>query len=320
MRGLADWNVLSDAKDMETKEIHILGVPIGIGGGKPGTAHGPRHARSAGLVEVLSERLKHIPVEDLGDVVLESLPSTTRLEIAADWCRLVRQQTNKIIQDGNMPVVIGGDHSLATGSIAGVSSARREMGHSAPGVLWFDAHTDINTHESTPSGNPHGMSAAALIGLDVEHLSQVVGDDGRIEPQRLVFVGARDIDHGEQIHLEEAGITVFSSEQIHQEGIESIITQALQIVSPQREPFCLSFDIDVVDPAHAPGVDTGVEDGLDPDQTREALEHIGAHAQLLLVDAVELNPETDHNARTAELLVSCLGTLLTANVGRLLRG
>ena len=305
---------------MEAKEIHILGVPIGIGGGKPGTAHGPRHAREAGLVEILTDRLAHIRVEDLGDLMLEPIPDRSRLETAAEWARLVREKTRALVGDGIMPVVVGGDHSLATGSIAGAASARRTAGYSAPGVLWFDAHTDINTHESTPSGNPHGMSAAALTGLDVQHLSSVVGEDGRIDPNRLVFVGARDIDQGEQVHLEEAGITVFTSEQIHQEGIESIIARALEIVSPGQEPFCLSFDIDVVDPEHAPGVDTGVAEGLDPEQTKHALERIGGHAPLIMVDAVELNPETDHGNRTAELLVSCLDTLLKANVGRLLKG
>ena len=301
---------------MEAREIHIIGVPIGIGGGKSGTAHGPRHAREAGLMEVLASQLKHVQVEDLGDVVLEEEPGRSRLQTAAEWAGLVRQETCKLARSGIMPVVIGGDHSLATGSIAGVTSARRAAGHPAPGVIWFDAHTDINTHESTPSGNPHGMSAAALTGLDVEHLSTVVGEDGRIEPARLVFIGARDIDHGEQIHLEQAGITVFSSEQIHQDGIDSIVTQALEIVSPVREPFCLSFDIDVVDPEHAPGVDTGVSEGLDPEQTKHALERIGGHAPLLLVDAVELNPETDQEDRTAQLLVDCLDTLLQANIRR----
>ncbi|OUU92690.1 MAG: hypothetical protein CBC35_06795 [Planctomycetes bacterium TMED75] len=304
---------------METREIHIFGVPIGIGGGQTGTSHGPRHAREAGLVEMLRAQLEHVLVKDLGDVVLEGEPGRSRLQTAAEWSSLVRDQTCTLARNGIMPVVIGGDHSLATGSIAGVTSARREAGHPAPGVLWFDAHTDINTHESTPSGNPHGMSAAALTGFDVEHLSTVVGADGRIEPDRLVFMGARDIDPGEQVHLEQAGITVFSSEQIHDEGIDSIISQALEIVSPDHEPFCLSFDIDVVDPEHAPGVDTRVSEGLDPEQTKHALERIGAHAPLLLVDAVELNPETDRDNQTAQLLVACLNTLLRANVGQLLK-
>ncbi|MEE2681693.1 MAG: arginase [Planctomycetota bacterium] len=304
---------------METKGIHILGVPIGIGGGQSGTAHGPHHAREAGIVGLLSERLP-VEVEDLGDVVLETGTGGDRLELAAEWARLVRAHTCTLTRQRIMPLVIGGDHSLATGSIAGVSSGRRALGHPAPGVLWFDAHTDINTHESTPSGNPHGMSAAALVGLEVEHLSRVVGEDGRIDPDRLAFVGARDIDDGERTHLEESGISVFTSEQIHEDGIASIIDRALDVVSPEREPFCLSFDIDVVDPVHAPGVDTGVEGGLDPAQTREALARIGAHAPLLLVDAVELNPETDHESRTTELMVSCLEQLLTTNVSRLLKG
>ena len=298
-------------------DISILGVPIGIGGGKPGTAHGPRHARAAGLVEVLGARLDHATVTDLGDVVPPALDSGSRLRDAADWCRLIRDETERLAAEGVMPLVIGGDHSLATGSIAGVARARRQAGHPAPGVLWFDAHTDINTHLTTPSGNPHGMSAAALVGLEVEHLGEVVGSEGRIDPERLVFVGARDIDPGEQVHLEEAGIRVFSSGMIHEEGIQSVIRKALEVVSPGGEAFCLSFDVDVVDPEHAPGVDTGVGGGLDPGQTMDALRVIGGHAPLLLVDAVELNPETDVSDRTARLLVDCLDGLLGANATRI---
>ena len=316
-RGLAGTGDFGDAGTMQTSDIHILGVPMGIGGGQPGTAHGPRHAREAGLVEVLSDRLADVRIRDLGDILPDRPGGDSRLADTAAWCRLVREETCRLVGEGIMPLVIGGDHSLATGSIAGVARARRRAGHPPPGVLWFDAHTDINTHLSTPSGNPHGMSAAALLGLEVEHLGDVVGEEGRIDPERLVFVGARDIDHGEQVHLEQAGIRVLSSERIHEVGIEGVVSEALRIASPGGEPFCLSFDVDVIDPEHAPGVDTRVNGGLDPEQTMKALEQIGGHAQLLLVDAVELNPETDRSDRTARLMVDCLEGLLRANAARL---
>ena len=301
---------------MRGPDIQIIGVPIGIGGGHPGTAHGPRHAREAGLLDVLTNRLPNAKIEDLGDIAVDQSSGQSRLKTAADWCQLLRNHTHDVVKRDALALVVGGDHSLAAGSIAGAISARRQLGHSPPGVLWLDAHTDINTHLSTPSGNPHGMSAAALTGFHVDHLSTVVGDDGQIDTERMVFVGARDVDPGEKVHLEQAGINVFSSELIRTEGVETVLQQALEIVSPNHEPFCLSFDIDVIDPVHAPGVDTGVSDGLDLDQIRAAMEQIGSHAPLLLVDAVELNPEKDINNQTAELLISCLDSLLTTNVSR----
>lgn len=305
-----------DPAIMTKPDIRILGVPMGIGGGKPGTAMGPRQAREKEIVERLCEALGDFVVEDAGDVVPVEIKGDSRLKQTAAWCRELKRRTEESSKDDIRPLVIGGDHTLAAGSIAGVAAAHQLRGEAIPGVLWIDAHVDMNTHETTPSGNPHGMSAAALLGLEVEHLSEVVGDEGRIDPKRVAFVGARDIDPGEQRHIEDLGLAVFSSNQIHQQGVEETVMNALNIVSPNGEPFIVSFDIDVIDPEFAPGVDTAVPGGLSPQQIEATMRLVGGHGHVVAIDAVELNPETDVNDRTSELMITSLLTLLKANAER----
>lgn len=291
---------------MSPANILIIGAPLGMGGCHPGTAHGPAAARAAGIVESLREGNHDAVTEDSGDEFIQDLPMHDRLQVVATCCAKLRAKTRATVIAGTMPVVIGGDHSIAVGSMSGVAAARRAMGEDPPGLLWIDAHTDINTHETTPSGNPHGMSAAALIGLDVRLLSDVVGEDGLFDPARIVFVGARDIDIGEQEHLDAHDITVFSTQDICEQGPEAVMHEALKIVAPDGVPFAISFDVDVIDPAVAPGVDTPVPDGLSPDQTMELLAIAGAHAPILAFDLVELNPEKDVDGHTARIAVACV--------------
>ncbi len=298
---------------MTKTDIRILGVPMGIGGEKPGAAGGPRQAREKAVVERLSEALDHARVEDAGDVLPDQRECASRLEETGRWCEALKRRTAELAHDHIRPLVIGGDHTLAAGSIAGVATAHHAREDAIPGVLWIDAHVDMNTHETTPSGNPHGMSAAALLGLEVEHLSDVVGVEGRIDPKRIAFVGARDIDPGEQRHIEELGLAVFSSEMIHREGVEKTVEDAMKVVSPNGEPFMVSFDVDVIDPEFAPGVDTAVPGGLTPRQIQDTMSLVGEHGQIVAIDAVELNPETDLDERTSELMIQSLLALLQAN-------
>jgi len=139
-----------------------------------------------------------------------------------------------------------------------------------------------------------------------------VGRDGRIDSNRIAFLGARDIDPGEQKHIDELGLTVFSSEVMHRDGIEKTVKDALKTVSPNGEPFMVSFDVDVIDPEFAPGVDTAVPGGLNPSQIIETMELVGRHGRVVAIDAVELNPETDVEERTSELMITSLVTLLQA--------
>ena len=301
-----------DPDAMTRSDIRILGVPMGIGGGKPGTAMGPWKIREKAFVERLCRTLGDFTIEDAGDVISEQDENLSRLERTACWCDSLKARTREFSNRNIVPLVIGGDHTLAAGSLAGVASTHHARGEGVPGVLWIDAHVDMNTHETSPSGNPHGMSAAALLGLEVDHLSEIVGRDGRIDSNRIAFLGARDIDPGEQKHIDELGLTVFSSEVMHRDGIEKTVKDALKTVSPNGEPFMVSFDVDVIDPEFAPGVDTAVPGGLNPSQIIETMELVGRHGRVVAIDAVELNPETDVEERTSELMITSLVTLLQA--------
>ena len=300
---------------MTSSDLRILGVPMGIGGGKPGTALAPWKVREKAIVERLRGTIDHVTVEDAGDVLSERSEESSRLERTAAWCERLKARTEALSRDGSIPLVIGGDHTLAAGSLSGVAATHRARGQEIPGVLWIDAHVDMNTHRTSPSGNPHGMSAAALLGLDIDHLSDVVGRNGRIPRDRIAFLGARDIDPGEQKHIDELGLPVFSSEEMHRTGIEETVKKALMTVSPQGEPFMVSFDVDVIDPEFAPGVDTAVPGGLSPRQIHETMRLVGGHAPMVAIDAVELNPETDRDDRTSELMITALVTLLEASAG-----
>lgn len=291
----------------DPRDITIVGVPCGMGGGHQGTAHGPNAARAGGLRSRLGALL---PTRDRGDLgPLEPIDGG-REAIVAAWCRAIRPVTRTLVSEGALPVVVGGDHSIATGSMSGACAAWRATHGRSPGLLWIDAHVDLNDHESSPSGNLHGMPAAALLGWDVPILSEIVGTDGRFDRDRMAFVGARDIDPGEQRHLEESGIAIWTSQDVRELGVGTVMERALSTVSPDREPYCLSFDIDVVDPVHAPGVDTAVPDGLLPAEAMECMARAGAHASLVSLDLVELNPEHDIDGRTALIAVDCIAAAI----------
>ena len=310
-----EWTISGILWRMTSSDLRILGVPMGIGGGKPGTALAPWKVREKAIVERLRGTIDHVTVEDAGDVLPEQSEESSRLERTAAWCERLKARTEALSRDGSIPLVIGGDHTLAAGSLSGVAATHRARGQEIPGVLWIDAHVDMNTHRTSPSGNPHGMSAAALLGLEIDHLSDVVGRNGRIPRDRIAFLGARDIDPGEQKHIDELGLPVFSSEEMHRSGIEETVKKALMTVSPQGEPFMVSFDVDVIDPEFAPGVDTAVPGGLSPRQIHETMRLVGGHAPMVAIDAVELNPETDRDDRTSELMITALVTLLEASAG-----
>lgn len=288
-------------------EIVVVGVPCGLGGGHQGTAHGPNAARAAGLFEKISS---FVCTRDLGD--LPHPEGSDRNKLINAWLERLNPVTMELVRAGAMPLVLGGDHSIAAGSMSGACAGWQAREQVRPGLLWIDAHVDLNTHLTTPSGNPHGMPAAALLGWEVEGFSPVVGDNGTFDRSRMAYVGARDIDPGEQRHLEESGIALWSSNDVQEQGVESVMAQALAVVAPNREPFCLSFDIDVVDPAVAPGVDTAVPGGLSPAEAMECMARAGDHAPLVSLDLVELNPESDVDGRTAQIAVACISAAIEA--------
>ena len=313
--------------------IDLIGVPCGLGGAQPGTAHGPAAVRAAGLVERL--RGLGLSVEDLGDArppahqtdsnktpttdtdssesvqdCLELGSGVMGAESVGAWCARARRRVEQSVGLGHLPVTLGGDHSISAGSMAGVARACRTEGLPVPGLLWIDAHVDCNTTETSPSGNLHGMPLAALFGMEDTKLTSIVGAEGQFDPQRVACIGARAIDPGEARHLREYDIACFETKTVLNLGVGAVVAEAMARISPRGEPICVSFDIDVVDPAIAPGVDTAVPGGLSPEEVIACLELVGQHAPIVAIDLVELNPVNDDHGKTARIMVDCAEALL----------
>jgi arginase len=210
------------------------------------------------------------------------------------------------IQRGETPLTLGGDHSIALGSIAGAATARSPLG-----VIWFDAHGDFNTAETSPSGNVHGMILAALCGLGDTRLVDVGGPGASIDPKRLVIVGARDLDPSERELLRSAGARVLTMSDIDRRGMEAVTREALDIALDGSAGLHISFDLDVVDPSEAPGVGTPVHGGITYREAHLAMEMVAESGRLTSLDLVEVNPILDHHNQTAilatELALSAVG-------------
>jgi arginase len=291
--------------DKRTTQIDIIGVPMDYGAGRRGVDMGPSAIRYAGLLARL-ERLG-ARVRDTGDL---SVPLQETASVGEPTLRhlypviQVLQQLHKrvaaSVAAGRVPLVLGGDHSLALGTISGAARERRV------GVVWIDAHTDFNSSETTPSGNIHGMPLAALCGIGDARL---VGLNGLkdatacVRPENIAIVAARDIDEGEKVLLREAGAHVFTIACVDRYGMHEVMRRAIEIASADTDGIYLSFDLDAVDEAHAPGVGTPVPGGLSIREAHLAMEMIAETGKMLGIDVVEVNPILDDRNRTAELAV-----------------
>lgn len=273
---------------------------------------GPYAVRAAGLGERL-RRLGHI-VEDAGNVPvpdrgtyaddtrgLDFLPAITGV------CRGLADETERAVRDGKVPLVLGGDHSLAAGSVAGVARARRDE---PIGLLWIDAHADLNTPSSSLSGNVHGMPVAHLLGHGDGELASLAGDGPAVRGEHVAIVGVRDLDSAERTHLRAWGVHFYSMRDIDQRGLAASIADAIADVTRGTAGFCCSFDADAVDPSAAPGVGTPVRGGLTFREAHLALETVADSGRLLALDFVEVNPILDIRNETAELVVGLAASAL----------
>lgn len=295
-----------------SRKLGIIGVPIDLGGNHRGVDMGPYAVRHAGLME----RLRRVgyEVKDFGNVevpVRDSVDpgaSNARYlkeitEVSEQLCHRVQQ----IIQQGYMPITIGGDHSCAIGSIAGVAAARR---HKPFGLLWVDAHGDLNTPETTPSGNIHGMPVSVALGRGPEALANLGFAGPKASVAHVVHIGIRDLDPAEIALLAGGGHTYYSMSEIDAYGIHDVTLAALEVATHGFTiPLHFSFDLDVLDPQEAPGVGTPVEGGLTFREAHLMMELIAA-ARLKdgtpvvqSMDIVEVNPILDHRNRTADMAV-----------------
>lgn len=298
--------------------LEIIGAPIDFGAGRRGVDMGPAAIRHADLAARL-ERLGH-DTHDAGDVEVPLRdrakvgdPKLRYLELVLPVYRRIAEAVGDAISRGRMPIVLGGDHSVGLGSIAAVARAR------PVGVIWIDTHGDFNTHETTLSGNVHGMPLAALAGRGHERLVTIDGWKGlgpAVHPRNIVIVGARDLDPAESVLLREAEVTVYSMAVIDRYGIRKVMEHAIEIATAGTDAVYVSFDLDAMDPTTAPGVGTPSPGGLTVREAHLAMELVAASGKLVGLDVVEVNPILDERNRTAELAVDLLLSALGKRVWR----
>jgi arginase len=295
-------------------QIDIIGVPIDLGADRRGVDMGPSAIRYAHLHQKIQEL--GYTLEDKGNIevpILETCqitdPKLKYLDCILPMGRRIAGAVATSIQGNHFPLVLGGDHSLSVGSIRGAAKHRRL------GVIWVDAHPDFNTPETTPSGNIHGMPLAALCGLGDPRLVSLWEETPPvIAPQRVAVIGARDLDSGEKRNLLQAGVMVQSMEQIDRIGMVAAIEKALNRVSRDVDGIYLSFDMDSLDPRHAPGVGTPVPGGLTFREAHLACEVIAETGKLIGIDIVEVNPILDIQNQTALLAVEFICSALGSRI------
>jgi arginase len=298
-----------------TTPIHLIGVPLDLGGGRRGVDMGPSAMRVAGLAERIAA-LGHTVV-DKGD-----LPAPNR-EVKGEGdkkkkyareigrvCQRLYQMSLATFEAGGLPLVLGGDHSLGAGSVAAAAEQARRKDQPL-GLIWIDAHGDMNTPSSTPSGNVHGMPLAALLGPEPAELSSIAGFSPKVRPEHTVLMGVRNLDDRERDLVRDSNVHVFTMNDIDRMGIATVATTAVILASRDTGGLHVSFDMDVCDPSIAPGVGTPVNGGLNYREARLIMEIIADSGRLTSLDIVEVNPTLDLRNATAqvatELALSALG-------------
>jgi arginase len=295
-------------QSLPTRQIRVLGVPLDMGASRRGVDMGPSAMRVAGL-EARLEALGH-HVTDGGNIKVE-VPETQAsgsenahyLKQIAEVCTRTAEAVLETLEKGMTPLVLGGDHSLAAGSISGVSEFYRRRGQSI-GLVWIDAHSDINTPDTSPSGNVHGMPLAALLGLGPDLLANIFGHAPKVSPEATVLVGVRDIDAAERANIKRAGVgEVYTMRDIDERGMRTVMEEALRVAGRGTAGYHVSLDMDWIDPEDAPGVGTPVRGGATYREAHLAMEIIADHGRLLSFEMVEVNPVIDEHNRTADLAV-----------------
>ena len=290
------------------RRIRVIGVPLDLGASRRGVDMGPSAVRVAGLAARL-ESLGY-RVTDAGNIRVEiaetQVPGNRNaryLAEIAETCARTGEAVLAALEAGATPLLLGGDHSLAAGSVAGSAEFYRRQGQKI-GLLWIDAHSDINTPETSPSGNVHGMPLAALLGLGPEPLAKLFGYAPKIAPEHAVLIGVRDIDLAERENLRRAGMTrIYTMRDIDERGMRAVMEEALGAADSGTAGYHVSLDMDWIDPEEAPGVGTPVRGGATYREAHLAMEIVADHGGLRSFEIVEVNPVIDEHNRTADLAV-----------------
>jgi arginase len=298
------------------RSVHIIGVPLDLGAGRRGVDMGPSAFRIAGLGEQIAGL--GYSVVDKGDLPAPIPETQTPRDERRKYVREIAKVCTKLYQtvleslvEGAMPVVLGGDHSLGAGSIGAAAEWARRTREQPIGVLWVDAHGDMNTPATSPSGNVHGMPLAALLGPEPAELSQIGGWSPKIHSSHTVLIGLRNLDEREKVAVRDSHVHVFTMKDIDRQGIASVVEQAVALAGDGTAGIHVSFDMDACDPSIAPGVGTPVKGGLDYREAHMVMEIVADSGLLTSLDMVEVNPTLDVRNATAqlgiELALSALG-------------
>jgi arginase len=295
---------------MPHSQIAIIGAPLDLGQGRRGVDMGPSALRVANL----NARLKSLgyEVEDLGNIAVDQAeaspegdPQAKYLPQIAAACDQLAAQVQDALSRGAMPLVLGGDHSVAVGTVSGVSRHFRQRNQHV-GLIWLDAHADMNTPETSPSGNIHGMPLACLVGMGPAELVDLVGYRPKIAAQNTVIVGLREVDMMERPHIRESGVRAFTMRDIDERGLRAVMEEAIRAASDGTVGFHCSLDLDFVDPRDAPGVGTVVRGGATYREAHLAMEMICDSRRMTSIEVVEVNPVLDDSNRTADLAVELI--------------
>ena len=300
--------------------IDIIGVPLDLGASRRGVDMGPSAIRCAGLKKAIGDL--GIICNDLGNIDVQVREEykeenlNTKMKFISEINRVnasLSELVGRSITTGNMPIVLGGDHSIAVGTVLGTQNILKNIG-----IIWIDAHGDFNTEKTTLSGNLHGMSLAACTGTGALEMTgfKNPGID-YVSPEKVVLIGVRSLDPEESILLKKSGVTVFTMSDIDMFGMNTIMKKALKIVESGTEAFHLSFDMDVMSPSEAPGVGTPVKGGLTYREAHLAAEMISDTKKLRSVEFVEVNPIMDNMNQTGELAVSLICSVLGQKIFRM---
>lgn len=291
------------------KNISIIGVPMDLGQMRRGVDMGPSAIRYAGVAERL-ENLGHT-INDLGNIeiaqperVHTSNSHLRNLRAVAEGNQMLADKVDEVIKGDDFPLVLGGDHSIAIGTLAGVSKHYENLG-----VIWYDAHGDLNTSETSPSGNIHGMPLAVSLGIGDESLTSIGGYSPKVKPENIVIIGARSLDEGERELIKERGIKVFTMHEVDRMGMTKVMEEAINYLKDKTDGVHLSLDLDGLDPADAPGVGTPVLGGISYRESHLAMEMLAESHLITSAEFVEVNPILDDKNRTASVAVALMGSL-----------
>jgi len=295
---------------MKKLAITIIGVPMDLGQSRRGVDMGPSAIRYAGLVARL-EAIGHI-VNDEGNIPVDAVRCTEPEELnlknlkeVLTSNKLLAEKVADVVKSESFPLILGGDHSIAIGTLAGLSNKYSNLG-----VIWYDAHADMNTSDTSPSGNIHGMPLAVSIGLGDDRLVNLYKNGKKVKPENIVIIGARSVDPGERLLIKERGVKVFTMHEIDKNGMSAVMEEAISyLASKEVDGVHLSLDLDGLDPLYTPGVGTPVQGGISYRESHLAMEMLEESGIITSAEFVEVNPILDEKNKTADVAVALMGSL-----------